>query len=204
MEKSGAFFLFELIVCCFRTSSFEKARGFAGFFVSNSEQIPVPNFFGRRESNLVFAEIVSSRRFFVLGDSRIREIPYRRTVLPRLRSFQARRVLSDRRPSMKANVKSLFLHCSLAGMALLFCTGCYTGPYRYYDQCQMGSTYSRPCDRYLNDYGYGGGYGYRPYQNYYYRQYPYYNNAGGGGGHNPFHVPSGRYHNIGRPSKWKL
>ncbi|RHX94067.1 hypothetical protein DLM76_13970 [Leptospira yasudae] len=106
---------------------------------------------------------------------------------------------------MKVNAKGFFFLGSV-GLFLFLSTGCYTGPYRHYDNCQMGSMYSRPCDRYLNDYGYGGGYGYgyRPYQNYYYRQYPYYNNGGGGGGHNPFHVPSGRYHNIGRPSKWKL
>ncbi|MCW7469860.1 hypothetical protein [Leptospira kanakyensis] len=49
----------------------------------------------------------------------------------------------------------------------------------------------------------------------YYRQ-PMYNNypyQGGrssfqsphhGGGHNPFHVPAGRYHNMGNPGKWRL
>lgn len=24
------------------------------------------------------------------------------------------------------------------------------------------------------------------------------------GGHNPFHVPAGRYHNVGSPGKWRL
>ncbi|XDD47142.1 hypothetical protein AB3N60_03385 [Leptospira sp. WS39.C2] len=28
--------------------------------------------------------------------------------------------------------------------------------------------------------------------------------GGSGGGHNPMHVPGGRYHNIGRPGKWRL
>ncbi|WP_232369482.1 hypothetical protein [Leptospira abararensis] len=25
-----------------------------------------------------------------------------------------------------------------------------------------------------------------------------------GGGHNPLHVPAGRYHNMGNPGKWRL
>ncbi|PKA15024.1 hypothetical protein CH363_15705 [Leptospira haakeii] len=44
--------------------------------------------------------------------------------------------------------------------------------------------------------------GYYPYRNY---QNNYYTPAGSGRtGRNPFHIPAGRFHNVGRPSKWKL
>ncbi|TGL72038.1 hypothetical protein [Leptospira kmetyi] len=106
---------------------------------------------------------------------------------------------------MKVNAKRFFFLGSV-GIFLLLSTGCYTGPYRYYDDCQsMGSSYSRDCGRYSN-YGYGG-YGYRNQGYYpYYRNNPYYYGNGGGGGsrHNPLHIPSGRFHNAGHPGKWKL
>ncbi|EPG66783.1 putative lipoprotein [Leptospira wolffii serovar Khorat str. Khorat-H2] len=48
----------------------------------------------------------------------------------------------------------------------------------------------------------------------YYRSYPsnsryrntpgYYYRPSSNTGHNPFYVPSGRFHNVGRPSKWRL
>ncbi|PJZ56701.1 hypothetical protein [Leptospira barantonii] len=107
---------------------------------------------------------------------------------------------------MKANAR-LFFFLGSVGLFILLSTGCYTGPYRYYDDCQsMGPSYSRDCGRYSN-YGYGGGYGYRNQGYYpYYRNNPYYYGNGGGGGnrHNPLHIPSGRFHNAGHPAKWKL
>ncbi|TGL58361.1 hypothetical protein [Leptospira sarikeiensis] len=48
----------------------------------------------------------------------------------------------------------------------------------------------------------------------YYRSYRYYRQPGNyrqvppsyrqGGSHTPFHIPAGRFHNLGRPSHWKL
>ncbi len=65
------------------------------------------------------------------------------------------------------------------------------------DRYYRNSCYSYNCD-YTNQ-----GYNYRAYRSY--NNYPQYRSSGGGnGGHNPFHVPSGRFHNVGRPSGWKL
>ncbi|TGJ98479.1 hypothetical protein EHQ53_01795 [Leptospira langatensis] len=54
---------------------------------------------------------------------------------------------------------------------------------------------------------YNCGYNYGGYYNNRYRQYggyPGYQSSGGTRTHNPFFVPAGRYHNIGRPSHWRL
>ncbi|WP_036041793.1 hypothetical protein [Leptospira alstonii] len=102
---------------------------------------------------------------------------------------------------MDANAK-FFFYFGLLGMMFFLSAGCYTGPYRHYDDCRtMDAAYSQNCDRYINDYGYRN----QPYP-YYYGNNPYYGVGNGGGGYkqNPFHVPSGRFHNFARPSKWRL
>ncbi|MDV6237092.1 hypothetical protein CH379_015785 [Leptospira ellisii] len=95
-------------------------------------------------------------------------------------------------------VRILVLTVSL----FLFGIGCMTYPHRYDEDCNSASYASCGGYRgYYSPYGFQNQYGYPGY----YRQYPrYYNNNGGGSHHNPFHVPSGRYHNLGRPSKWRL
>ncbi|TGK38639.1 hypothetical protein EHQ12_04515 [Leptospira gomenensis] len=83
----------------------------------------------------------------------------------------------------------------------LFGIGCMTYPHRYDEDCTAaGSDACGGYRGYYSPYGFQNQYGYPRY----YRQYPRYYNNGGGSHHNPFHVPSGRYHNLGRPSKWKL
>lgn len=47
--------------------------------------------------------------------------------------------------------------------------------------------------------GYSGRYGVP-----YYGGNQYQMPRSGGGGHNPFHVPGGRFNNIGSPGKWRL
>ncbi|EOQ89661.1 hypothetical protein LEP1GSC202_1825 [Leptospira yanagawae serovar Saopaulo str. Sao Paulo = ATCC 700523] len=47
--------------------------------------------------------------------------------------------------------------------------------------------------------GYSGRYGVP-----YYGGNQYQMPRSGGGGHNPFHIPGGRYNNLGSPGKWRL
>ncbi len=97
-------------------------------------------------------------------------------------------------------------------LLLLNCSAGYGGMYRdsYYDnynnygygRCSYGQCgsgyYGNSYGRYHYGQGYyGGGYrggGYYPYNNY----------GGGRGGHNPFHVPGGRFKNLGSPGRWRL
>ncbi|AXR69021.1 hypothetical protein DPV73_14410 [Leptospira mayottensis] len=94
-------------------------------------------------------------------------------------------------------MKFLF-YLGLLGVGCLLSLGCYSGSYRYYDDCYTINTiYSQHCNRYNKNYGYQG-------QLYpYHRNNPYYY-GNGGYKHNPFHISPGRFHNFGRPSKWKF
>ncbi len=99
---------------------------------------------------------------------------------------------------MKTNAKFFFY---LGAGCLLSLSCCYSGPYRYYDDCRtINTTYSQHCDRYNKNYGYQNQSRYYPYH---YRNSPsYYKN--GEYKHNPFHISPGRLHNFGRPSKWRF
>ncbi|XDD48797.1 hypothetical protein AB3N59_10070 [Leptospira sp. WS92.C1] len=88
-------------------------------------------------------------------------------------------------------------------LPFLFGIGCVaTFPSRYYDH-DCGSAYSSPCPGYRNDFS---PYGFQNRSGYYrnHSSYPYYYNGGNGGGHNPMSIPSGRFNNFSRPSKWRL
>ncbi|WP_147456627.1 hypothetical protein [Leptospira stimsonii] len=105
---------------------------------------------------------------------------------------------------LKANLKKLFSIFGIIGFLIFFGMSCQPYLYRNYNDC--GGNYSGNCDGYR---GYSS-YGYQnrgAYPNYY-RNPSYGNfgtgNTGGGFRHNPMHVPSGRFHNLGRPSHWKL
>ncbi|WP_157438838.1 hypothetical protein [Leptospira interrogans] len=81
-------------------------------------------------------------------------------------------------------------------LGLFLSLNCYTGPYRYYDDCSL--QYSIDCGRNFDYRNRSGYYPYRNHSNY----YKVINN--GRYRHNPFYVPSGRFHNFGRSSKWKF
>lgn len=73
----------------------------------------------------------------------------------------------------------------------------------YYEDERYRSN-SRYMDRGWNDQQYHNPYWGRNFQgNRGYYGVPHYQNQGGSG-HNPLHIPGGRYNNMSRPSKWRL
>ncbi|MBM9499495.1 hypothetical protein JWG44_04430 [Leptospira sp. 201903071] len=105
---------------------------------------------------------------------------------------------------MKANARSMGPVVGIFSFLIFLGMSCQPYLYRSYNDC--GSNYSGNCDGYRS---YSSPYGYqnRGYYPNYYRN-PSYNTFGTGNGggyhHNPMHIPSGRFHNLGRPSRWKL
>ncbi|AOP34233.1 hypothetical protein A0128_10475 [Leptospira tipperaryensis] len=102
---------------------------------------------------------------------------------------------------MKANARSLIPVLGIFSFLIFLGMSCQPFLYRNSNDC--GSNYSGSCDRY-RDYSYSYGYQNRIGYPYYYRNQSYGTNGGGGHRHNPMHIPSGRFHNVGRPSHWKL
>ncbi|WP_125231948.1 hypothetical protein [Leptospira adleri] len=102
---------------------------------------------------------------------------------------------------MKANVRILFPFLGIFSFLVFFGMSCQPYLYRNYNDC--AANYAGNCEGYrgYSSYGYQNRAG---YPNYYRNQS--YGTFGTGGGyrHNPMHIPSGRFHNLGRPSHWKL
>ncbi|AXX15991.1 hypothetical protein C4Q31_10935 [Leptospira borgpetersenii serovar Ceylonica] len=95
-------------------------------------------------------------------------------------------------------MKFLF-YLGLLGTGHLLSLNCYSGLYRYYDDCRIiNPTYSQHCDQYNKDYGYQS----QPYP-YHYRNNPYYY-ENRGSKHNLLHISPSRFHNFGKPTKWKF
>ncbi|TGJ99431.1 hypothetical protein EHO59_16355 [Leptospira semungkisensis] len=96
---------------------------------------------------------------------------------------------------MNGLFKKIFYAALLFGLILLANLNCATMDSGYRGYNRSGC------------YGYNCGYGYGNYYNNRYRQYggyPGYQSSGGFRNHNPLFVPAGRFHNVGRPSHWRL
>ncbi|TGK02130.1 hypothetical protein EHO58_15875 [Leptospira selangorensis] len=99
--------------------------------------------------------------------------------------------------------KNLLLLKLALGICFCILIGCMASQYqtREYELVCYDSYYE--CNRINSSSGTGryyrssgGFYPYRNYQNNY--------SSPTRSGHNPLYIPAGRFHNVGRPSKWKL
>ncbi|EQA37751.1 hypothetical protein LEP1GSC047_4276 [Leptospira inadai serovar Lyme str. 10] len=102
---------------------------------------------------------------------------------------------------MKLSLVTTLIRLTGIGLALLFLSECATFPNQYdgaYGQstnnCSGNVRYS--CNRSYYPYRYGNYYGNQTMNSY--------NQGSRSSGHNPFFVPGSRYHNLGRPSHWRL
>ncbi|MCZ8341809.1 MAG: hypothetical protein O9301_02145 [Leptospira sp.] len=99
---------------------------------------------------------------------------------------------------MKREKTLIFLSVSILSFFIFNCQT--TG---YYEEERYRSN-TRYMDRGWNDRQFHNPYWGRNFQgNRGYYGVPHYQNHGGSG-HNPMHIPGGRYNNIDRPSKWRL
>ncbi|MBM9575706.1 hypothetical protein JWG45_00935 [Leptospira sp. 201903070] len=106
---------------------------------------------------------------------------------------------------MMENAKLRFPTIGIFVLLISLGMSCQPYMYRNYNDCARND--SGNCDGYRRYSSYG--FQNRPgYPGYYRNDSNYGTNGIGNGGsgfrHNPMHIPSGRFHNLGRPSRWKL